>query len=69
METHKFFGHKIKELREEQGISLKELAEKIGISKRYLAGIEQGSKKVYITTIFKVCKALNTEPGIVFKEF
>lgn len=69
MEIHKFFGHKIKELREEQGISLKGLAKKIGINKRYLEGIEQGSKKVHITTIFKICKALNTEPGIVFKEF
>ncbi len=69
MNINEFFGNKVKEIREEQNVSIKELAAKINKSVIYLKGLEQGNRKVRITTVFAICEALKTEPYILFENF
>lgn len=54
--------NKLKELREEAGISRPKLAELTGVSARTLEGYEQDKKDINgakLKTILKICKALN----------
>ncbi|GAV22428.1 helix-turn-helix domain-containing protein [Carboxydothermus pertinax] len=52
-------GNKIRELREERGLTLNDLSKKAGLSISYLSEIERGSKKPSLKTIDKIAKALN----------
>lgn len=60
--------NKIREIREEQGISQVELAHKAGLSMGYLSHLENGSRdNPSFKTMIKISKALNKEIGEVFK--
>ena len=52
-------GNRLREKRLELGYSQEELAEVIGIHRTYIGTIERGEKTVTITTLNKICKALN----------
>ena len=60
-------GYKIKEIREQQGISQSELAEKAKVSRTIISGLESGSIKVTTTgTLLKIADALNKKVSDIF---
>lgn len=64
-----FVGMKIKQKREEKGLTLDELSLKTGISKIYLQKIENGKAYGLSTTrFFRIAYALDTPPHILLKD-
>ena len=60
------FGKKIKQLREEQGLSQDELAEKSGVSRMTITYLETGvTKDVKLGTLNKIAVGLN----VALKDF
>lgn len=60
-------GYKIKECREELGISQEELAKRAKISRTTLSGLESGTIKTTTTeTLLKISKALNKKVTDIF---
>lgn len=55
------FGKRIKELRQNLGLSQEELAERAEISSRYLSRVEMGQQFPSIDTLVKLANALNVE--------
>ncbi|MCU9612036.1 helix-turn-helix domain-containing protein [Caldibacillus lycopersici] len=68
-------GNRLKEAREEKGISLDKLQEITKIQKRYLIGIEQGNYdmipgKFYVRAFIKqYAEAVGLQPELLFDEF
>lgn len=52
-------GLRIRKLREKNGLSREKLAELSSISTQFLADIETGKKGMTVTTLKKICNALN----------
>lgn len=60
-------GYKIKECREEIGISQEELAKRAKISRTTLSGLESGTLKTTTTdTLLKIARALNKKVSDIF---
>ncbi len=60
-------GYKIKECREELGISQEELAKRARISRTTLSGLESGAIKTTTTdTLLKIATALNKKVADIF---
>lgn len=60
-------GYKIKECREEMGISQEELAKRASISRTTISGLESGAIKTTTTdTLLKIAKALNKKVADIF---
>ena len=60
-------GYKIRECREEMGISQKELAKRAKISRTTLSGLESGAIKTTTTdTLLKIAEALNKKVTDIF---
>lgn len=51
-------GSRIRELRNEMGLSQEKLALKADIDRTYLAGVEQGKRNLSIKSLDKIIKAL-----------
>lgn len=63
MEISVAFGKAVKIRRVEVGISQEELADKSGLARSFLSGIELGTKKATITSVWKLAEALNCKPS------
>lgn len=61
-------GGKIRQLREEQGLSLRALAERAGVSASALSQIEAGQNSPSIATLEKICAALKVAITTLFDE-
>ena len=48
------FGWRIKDLREERGLSQRGFAEKIGMSPSYLADVERGSRNISLDNLKRI---------------
>ena len=60
-------GYKIKECREEQGMSQEELSKKSGVSRTIISGLETGTIVTTTTgTLLKIAKALNKNVKDIF---
>ena len=55
------FGFKLKQLRQERGLSTYDLADQTGLSPSYLNEIEKGKKYPKTEKIFAIAKALETD--------
>ena len=51
-------GERVRDLREERGLSQRRLALMIGIDKTYLCGIERGSRNPTLATLEKIADGL-----------
>lgn len=65
---YEFIGKKIRQKREEKGLTLNELCLKTGIRKIYLQKIEEGSAYGFtITKFFRIADALEIPASILIK--
>ena len=63
MTTEQAFGIVLREIRVLIGISQEELALKSGFHRTYISMLERGLKNPSLTTIFRLCSALDTKPN------
>lgn len=62
-------GYRVKECREEMGISQEELSRRSGVSRTIISGLESGAISVTTTeTLLKIAKALNRKVSDIFFE-
>lgn len=61
-------GNRIKEIRNEQGISQEKLALKAELDRTYVAGVESGKRNPSIKSLEKIINALDTNFGYFFKD-
>lgn len=61
-------GKRIKELRNEQGISQEKLALKADVDRTYLAGVEQGKRNPSLKSLEKIIIALEISFCEFFKD-
>lgn len=60
--------HKLKTLREEARMSQLDLALAAGVSQNMIAYIENGKRTPTLSTLLKLCSALNISPEVLFRE-
>lgn len=58
-------GQKIRERRQELGLSQDELADRIGTSRNYISRHENGKNDMSISTLFQYAAALETDPTVL----
>ncbi len=58
MRIKKNVGQRIKQLRNEAGISQMELAHLSGLDRTYITSVENGKRNISIVNIEKICRAL-----------
>lgn len=58
----KKIGKKIREIREEKGITQEKLALDAGLNRAYIGYIERGERNPSTQTLVKIAKALKTSP-------
>lgn len=58
MHEEQTIGKRIRDIREEQSLSREQVAEKANISSQFLADIETNKKGMTVTTLKKLCDAL-----------
>lgn len=63
----KRFGHRIKEIRNIQGISQEKFALLIDMDRTYYASVESGKRNVSINNIEKIAKGFNMSLEELFK--
>lgn len=61
-------GNRIKEIRNEKGISQEKLALKAELDRTYVAGVENGKRNPSIKSLEKIINALDTNFGTFFKD-
>jgi len=66
--TYLQVGEKIKQLREDSGISLKEMEQRTGLSSAVLSQIENHLVSPPLGTLIRIAKALNVRAGHFFDE-
>lgn len=62
------FGAAIRRLRLQQGMTRERLAHITGMNARHLGVLEQGGNDTSLSTIVKLCSALNADIGEVMRE-
>ena len=65
MET--FNPSQLKELRLKQGITITALAKRLGTSTTQVHRLENGLRRLTVTTLFEFCDALNSTPADLFE--
>ena len=61
-------GAKIRELRKKQNISIDQLSEKTGLSKGLISQIERDITGPSVTSLWKICQAMNVTMNYFFDE-
>lgn len=57
------FGRVLRAIRKEGGLSQEALALEAGIDRNFVSLMERGLNQPSLSTIFKICKALNLDPS------
>lgn len=60
-------GEAIQERRLSVGISQQELADMAGVHRTYVSDVERGARNLTVSSLVKVCKALNVQPSRLFR--
>ena len=64
----KEFGQRLKELRQETGLSQEKFAQKIGMDRTYFASVELGKRNISIVNIEKIANGLEISLSELFKD-
>ncbi|MES2825150.1 MAG: helix-turn-helix transcriptional regulator [Pseudomonadota bacterium] len=59
MSASLYFGHIVKRLREERGLSQEVLADRADLNRSYVGEVERGQVMPSLGTVIKISKALN----------
>ena len=59
MDIKKLLGNRVRELRNEIGISQEELADTAGLDRTYITSVECGKRNISIVNMNKIAQALN----------
>ena len=60
-------GYRVKEIREQNGLSQEMLSKKSGVSRTIISGLESGTiKETSTKTLFKIAKALGCKVSDIF---
>ena len=62
------FGNKVRELREERGLTQKQLAETLGMHVKTVGHIENGRRELGISKVWPIARALGVTPAELFGE-
>lgn len=68
MDIKEKFGNKVKQLREEKGLSIEQLANISNVDRNYISDIEKGKRNVSIEIIEKIITALDTDLASFFND-
>ena len=61
------FGHNVRRIRGEAGLSQEELAYRAKLHRTYISSIERGQRNVSVENIFAIADALKVPPGDLLK--
>ncbi|MCJ7666876.1 MAG: helix-turn-helix domain-containing protein [Anaerolineae bacterium] len=61
------FGRRLRELRQQQGLSQEELAFRAGLHRTYVGGIERGERNVTLKNIQRLADALGVDIRALFE--
>ncbi len=61
------FGKRLKGLRVERDLTQLELAEILDMSPNFVGMIERGERNTTVENVFKIARALNIKPNILFE--
>ena len=61
------FGHNVRRIRAEAGLSQEELAYRAKLHRTYISSIERGQRNVSVENIFAIADALKVPPGDLLK--
>ena len=59
-------GQRLRELREDRGVSQENFALELGLARSYYGGIERGLRNVSALNLIRIADALNVEIGEIF---
>lgn len=57
------FGRRVRQFREDQGLSQEALAQRAGVHWTFLGQVERGQRSIRLDNILKVAAGLGVEPG------
>ncbi len=60
-------GSRIKQLRIKKGLSQEKLAELAELNMSYIGQVERGEKNPSVETVYRICKAMETDMSQLFK--
>jgi transcriptional regulator with XRE-family HTH domain len=61
------FGHNVRRIRNEVGLSQEELAFRSKLHRTYISSLERGERNVSLENIFAIARALDVSPGELLK--
>lgn len=61
------FGHRVRTLRLERGLSQEDLADMADIHRTYLSSVERGQRNVSLENIVAIARALKVKPALFFE--
>ena len=62
------YGHAVRKVRLEQGISQEELADRCGLHRTYISDVELGKRNLSLENIERIALSLNKSLSDFFKE-
>lgn len=60
------FGQRVRELRNQSGLSQEKFALKIGMDRTYFASVESGRRNISLLNILKIAEGLSISPSELF---
>ena len=69
MQEAKLFGHRLRELRKERGLTQEALAEAADLSGNYISDLELGLKEPSLTILVRLSQALDVGMGELLVDF
>ena len=60
------FGRRLREIRQERGLSQEELAFRAGVHRTYVSSVERGKRNVGLVNIERLAQALDIDIGELF---
>ena len=66
--VQKEFGHRLRQIRQNMGLSQEELAHLCNLDRSYMGGVERGERNISLVNIHKIADALNISPREFFND-
>jgi len=64
----KKFGNRLRQIRQNMGLSQEELAHLCNLDRSYVGGVERGERNISLVNIHKIADALNISPTEFFND-